>query len=265
MLIDTHAHLNFRDFEKDLDEVIKRSLKAGVEKIICVSSNIADSKKAIKIAEKYPEIVYASVGIHPQQTDPENGDSLEKQIEQLAKLAENPKVVAIGECGLDYSPAPPGEKDRPKEAQLFLFEKQIELAKKLNLPVMIHSREAFADSLDILNKYFSQSKHSEGVLHCYLGGKKRISKIEAINFYFGVDGNLTYDSGLQNVVALIPIEKILLETDSPLLPPVPFRGQRNEPAYTKIVAECLAKIKNLPFDTIAKVTSQSVINLFKIK
>lgn len=253
MLVDTHAHLNFPDYEKDLEEVIKRAQENGVEKIICVSSNVGDSEKSIEIGRKYPGIAYPAIGIHPQQTDPENTDSPETQIEKLSALATDKKVVAIGECGLDYSPAPPGEKDRPKALQLFLFEKQIQIAKGHHLPIIIHSREAFTDTIKILEKYLPL----QGVFHCYAGGKKGIEKVQRLSCYFGVDGNLTYNEGLQNVFKLIPLEKIVLETDCPFLAPTPFRGKRNEPAYLRLIAEALAKIKNTTLTDVCRTTKQN--------
>jgi TatD DNase family protein len=262
MLVDTHAHLNFRDFEKDLDQVIKRAVDSGVKKIICVSSNLTESEKAIEIARKYKKIVYPAVGIHPHQTDPKNKLSLEKQTKKLAELAQNKSVVAIGECGLDYSPAPPGEKDRTKKKQIFLFEKQIEIALKLNLPVNVHSREASSDTLEVLKKYVK--KNLKGVWHCYSGGKKRIAQVNELNFYFGVDGNLTYDEGLQNIFQAIPLEKILLETDCPFLAPEPYRGKRSEPGYVKIIADCLAKLKNSSLEEVARITTENVKKIFKI-
>lgn len=259
-LIDTHAHLNFRDYQDDLDQVVKRAVKEGVKKIICVSSNLEESEKGIEIAEKYPNVIFPSVGIHPQQTDPGNKLSPEEQIKKLTQLAENKDVIAIGECGLDYSPAPPGEKDRTKEEQVFLFKKQIELAIKLKLPILIHSREAFSDTLQIIKEY----KGLKGVFHCYSAGKKGIAQTEEIGFYFGVDGNLTYDEGLQNVFSQIPLEKILLETDCPFLSPEPYRGLRNEPKNVKIIAQCLARVKGVSFTEIAEKTTKNAKNLFKI-
>jgi len=267
-LIDTHAHLNFPDYKNDLDKVIDRSVKNGVTKIICVSSNIADSVKAIEIAKKYPSTIYAAVGIHPHQTDFQEKLSLKEQIEQLKKLAKNSEVIAIGECGIDFSPAPPKEKDRSEKEQIFLFEKQIELALDLNLPILVHSRKAFDEVLFILKRYLNSSKGKlAGVFHCYSGGKSDIKKVEEIGFYFGLDGNLTYDSGLQNVTKLIPLEKILLETDCPFLSPEPYRGLRNEaysasfwrnePKNVKIIAEFLAKLKGLTLNQLAKIVTKN--------
>jgi len=268
MLVDTHAHLNFSDYKNDLDKVINQAIKDGVTKIICVSSNLADSAKAIEIAKKYPGVIYAAVGIHPHQTDPKNKLSLKKQIEALTKLAKQPEVIAIGECGLDYSPAPPPERDRSKGEQIFLFEKQIELALDLNLPILVHSRKAFDEVLFILKRYLNSSKGKlAGVFHCYSGGKSDIKKVEEVGFYFGLDGNLTYDSGLQNVTKLIPLEKILLETDCPFLSPEPYRGLRNEaysasfwrnePKNVRIIAEFLAQLKGLTLNQLAKIVTKN--------
>jgi TatD DNase family protein len=258
-LIDTHAHLNFPDFEKDYDQVIKRAMAAGVKKIICASSSIDSSIKAIKIAKDYPEVVYASIGIHPQQTDPKNNDSIETQLVQLDKLANNKGVVAIGECGLDYSSTPPPEHNRTKAEQKQLFVGQIEIAIKYQLPLIIHSREAFIETVEILSQY-----KSRGVWHCYTGGKKGIAKVQALGYYFGLDGNLTYDEGLQNVARLIPIEKILLETDAPWLTPLPYRGSRNESAYLVQIANCLADLKQIPKNKLIEVLRTNSDGLFKI-
>jgi len=263
MLIDTHCHLNFPDYQKDIDEVIKRSIKAGVTKIICVSSSLADSQKAIAISKQYPGTVYAAVGIHPHQTDPENTDSVSAQLDQLAKLVQAKEVVAIGECGLDFSTAPPLEKDRADEEQKYLFTKQIELAQKYHLPLIVHSRKSFDEVISIIRD-LSSINQLRGVLHCYTGGRSGVTKINELGFFFGLDGNLTYDQGLQNVTKLLPLEKIILETDSPFLSPVPLRGQRNEPKNVTLINDYLAKIKNINTDEMAKITSQNAQLLFHI-
>jgi len=260
MLIDTHAHLNFTDYGSDVNAVIKRAVDNGITKIICASSNIHDSEESILLAKKYPGIVYATVGIHPQQTDPENNATLKEQIDKVIKLTANNEVVAIGECGLDFSPPPLGEKERRKEDQIFLFNELIKLSLKTKLPLIIHSRESFTEIIDLLSKY----KNLQGVLHCYSGGKKGIIKVQNLGLLFGVDGNLTYDEGLQNVFKLIPLNQILLETDSPYLTPLPFRGQRNEPANLKIIAEKLAQIKEIPFNKVEQITSATTIRLFRL-
>ncbi len=264
-LIDTHAHLNFPDYKNDLEKVINRSLGKGVRKIICVSSNLADSTKAINISKKYPNIVYATVGIHPHQTDFQEKMSIKEQIKKLKELVKEKEIVAIGECGLDFSPAPPMEKDRPEKEQIFLFKKQTEIALDLSLPILVHSRKTFPQVITILKEYYQSSKKQlKGILHCFSAGRKAIKEVEEIGFYFGVDGNLTYDIGLQNVVKEIPLEKILLETDCPFLSPEPYRGLRNEPKNVRIIAEFLAKIKETTFEKVARITTQNAKNLLKI-
>ncbi len=260
MLVDTHAHLNFKDYKDDLKRVIKRSVKDGIKRIVCVSSNLEESEKGIGIAEKYPEIVFPAVGIHPHQTDPEIELFSEKQIKKLTRLASNKGVIAIGECGLDFSPAPAGEKDRTKKEQLSLFQEQIRLAKRLKLPILVHTREAFKDTLQIIKEH----KGLKGVFHCYSAGKKGIKKINELDFFFGLAGNFTYDQGLQNVAKQIPLDKILLETDCPFLSPKPYRGLRNEPKNVKIIAKCLAQVKGVSFEKICQITTQNAKILFKI-
>ncbi|HUW21246.1 MAG TPA: TatD family hydrolase [Candidatus Bathyarchaeia archaeon] len=269
MLVDTHAHLNFSEYAKDIDQIIKRSLENKVTKIICVGSNLDDSEKAITLAKKYPGVIYAAVGIHPQQTDPENSQPLKEQTDRLAKLAAYQEVVAVGECGLDFSPAPPGEKDRTRKEQIFLFQQQIKIAQDLKLPLIIHTRKAFMETVQLIESFTNNPQSTtenllQGVFHCYSAGKKRISKVTQLGFYFGTNGNLTYDPGLQNIFCQIPFDKIILETDCPFLSPVPFRNQRNEPKNIKIIAEYLSRLKNIPLKEVARQTTQNAQNLFNI-
>lgn len=265
ILVDTHCHLNFKDYDFDLDLVIKKSLAADVTKIVCVSSSLGDSRKSLAIAKKYPGIVYATVGIHPQQTDPENKKTIQLQVQELEELAKRPEVVAIGECGLDYSSASPPELDRTKEEQFYLFEKQIKIALKQNLPVCIHSRKATDNMILFLINQFNQSNQKlKGVWHCYSAGKTDIKKVQELGFYFGIDGNITYDAGLQNVVKEIPLEKIVLETDAPFLSPLPHRSLRNEPKNVKLIAEFIAKLKGVQISEVAEITSKNSVQLFKL-
>jgi len=207
-MIDTHAHLNWPEFADNIAKVVDKSQQAGLSGIIIASSNITDSTKSIELANMFPGYLYASVGIHPQQTDPNNLLSVKQQLTTLEKiivpprrppaclqgdaLQESTPIVAIGECGLDYSPAPPGEKDRPNSEQLHLFRGQIEISLKYNLPLIIHARQANDEVIQILSDY----PKAHGVFHCYSGGKKRITKILHLpnDWYFGFDGNLTYDT-----------------------------------------------------------------------
>lgn len=266
MLIDTHAHLNFSDYQKDLNQVIKRSLENKVSKIICVSSNLADSFKAVELAKRYPQIIYPAAGIHPHQTDPQNKDSIKEQIKKLKALVAKEKVVAIGECGLDFSKADLKlEKNRTPKIQEELFRQQIEISLELNLPVLVHSRKAFPQVMIILKEYFQSSGGQlKGIFHCYSAGKKEIKQVEEIGFFFGLDGNLTYDLGLQNVVREIPLEEIVLETDCPFLSPQPYRGLRNEPGHVKINAEFLSRLKEVGFEKVAQKTTQNAQKLFQI-
>lgn len=266
MLIDTHAHLNFPDFEKDLSEIVRKAINNGVDKIICVSSNLEDSQKAIEIARQFPQVVQAAIGIHPHQTDPQKQKTVKVQVQELEELARNLEVVAIGECGLDFSDAPPGEKNRSKEEQIFLFESQIKLAQKLKLPLSLHCRKATQDTIAVLEKFYSQqAEQTHGVWHCYSAGKSEIQKISNLGFYFGIDGNVTYDVGLQNVVKSIPLEKMVLETDCPFLSPIPYRGLRNEPANAKIIAEFLAQLLGYSFKKVAQITNANAEKVFSQK
>ncbi len=232
-MIDTHAHLNFPELTARLDKIVSGSQKAGVTGIIIAASNLDDSREAIKLSRKYPGYLFASVGIHPQKTDPENQMTIEEQIEALDLLiSSHLSLTAIGETGLDFSEAPPGEENRTPEDQEKLFLGQIKLAQKYNLPIIVHARKAVDEVLSILSK-----SNLRGTFHCYAGGKKRIPKILALpgEWFFGFDGNLTYDEGLQSLIPLIPAGRILIETDSPFLSPAPHRGESNTPAFLPLI------------------------------
>lgn len=279
MLVDTHAHLNFKDFT-DLDDVIKRSLSTGVKKIICVSSNIADSIFSIEIAKKYKGIVYAAVGIHPQCTDPQNPDHLGKQLEKLEKLISNNKdvIVAIGECGLDYTDVGEEERKRQESEQDKLFIGQINLALKYDLPIIIHCNKAqedlfrilITDDMQIGNENRKKIKLPlgnilKGVFHFYSGGKKRLKLFLPFeNFMFGVDGPVTYDDGLKQVVKEIPLNRIVLETDCPFLSPLPHRGERNEPAYISLIAQKVAELKGIDLEEVSRQTTKNIEKIFSI-
>ncbi len=252
MLIDTHCHLNFQGFENDFDEVIKRALEAGVTKIINVGADLASSQKAVEIAQKY-DGCYASIGIHPHHADKlENGWE-----EQLKDLAQQPKVVAMGEIGLDYySYQSNGIVDPQIQKKVFL--QQIDLAHQLKLPIIFHSRKSADDMFAIIKPPVT------GVFHCYAAGKSGILKVVNLGLYFGIDGNLTYDQGLQNVVSGIPLEKIILETDAPWLAPVPFRSQRNEPKNVKIISEYLAGLKKVSPEEVETRTTKNALKLFNL-
>ena len=257
-VIDTHAHLS----EKFCPDV--KSGQALIEEltVILAGSNVTDSRENIELAKNNLKL-WASVGIHPQCTDPENLDAIEKQLKLLEDMVKSNKyVVAIGECGLDFSPPPPEERERSKEEQEKLFLGQIKIAKKYQKPLIIHARKAIDEVIEILKKY----KNLSGVFHCYTGGKKRIQKVLGLGdqWYFGIDGNLTYEVGLAEVVAAIPKERLILETDSPFLTPVPFRGQTNKPEYVKYIYEKLAEIWKLSLNETEKMIDRNAKRLFNI-
>lgn len=244
MLVDTHCHLNFSAFEKDLSEVIERAKKAGVTKIIIPGANLESSKKGVEIANNY-EGCFAAIGIHPHHVEEYRRDA-PWHVSTLQKLARQPKVVAIGETGLDYYQYKdyPPISEEIKENQKELFLAQIKISQEFNLPLIVHCREAWDDLVMMLYNIITEDQKIRGVFHCYSGGKKWLAKALNLGFYLGIDGNVTYDEGLQNVVKEIPLDRLLLETDSPFLSPDPFRGQRNEPKNIKIIAEKIAEIKN---------------------
>jgi len=267
MLIDTHAHLDFPEFSKEEKEIIERAKKAGVKKIINVGSSLKRSKKSIYLSEKYPEI-YAAVGIHPQEA--ENIKKPEIAINSLEKMAKNPKVVAIGECGLDFYlinkkkiSKKIAEKIKKKQKEIFL--EQINLAKKLKKPIIIHCREAFKEMIQLI-KPLIKKNFPGGVFHCFSGDKNFLNKIIKMNFYIGFCGNLTFEKSekIWEIAKIAPLEKILLETDSPFLSPCPYRGLRNEPKNVKIIADFLAKIRGNTPKEISQKTTQNAKNLFKI-
>jgi TatD DNase family protein len=257
-MIDTHAHLSKRFCDITVGEGWKK-LKA----IVLAASCLNDSKENIKLANENTRF-YAAVGIHPQNTDPEKKISIREQLNLLEEMVKNNKkgVAAIGETGLDYSPALEGEEDRSRNDQEKLFRGQIEIAIKYKLPLIIHARGAVDEVIEILKGY----KLARGVFHCYAGGKKRIKKVMELGdaWYFGIDGNLTYEVGLEQVVIEIPNDRLLLETDSPFLTPIPYRGEKNKPEYVEFVYKKVAEIWQKSFKEIEKIIDENAKRLFGI-
>lgn len=264
-MVDTHCHLNFKAFEKDLGEVINRAKDAGVNEIINVGSSLETSIRAIEIAEKYGGL-YATVGIHPH-----HADKLEKDWEEkLEELAKNEKVVAIGETGLDYF-SYDSNKVTNKNLQVELFEKQIEIAKRLNLPLMIHNRQAGEDILSVLMNHKSYLMNPPGLFHCFSGDLQFLKKILNLGFCIGFDGNITYKgiakgetTSLVDLVKNCPLDRIIVETDAPFLSPIPHRGERNEPSYVIIVAQFIAKIKGITPKKVIKKTTENTHTVFRL-
>lgn len=264
-MIDVHCHLNFHSFDKDTDQVIKKAFEDGVTKIINVGTKIDSSEKAIDLADKY-ENLYAIVGIHPHHAD-KLGQNWTTELENLAK---QPKVVAIGECGLDYYEYKSNGIVDPK-IQKEIFIKQIELSIKLKLPLQIHNRLAGKDVVDILEGYKSELLSPPGMFHCFSGGKEHLKKVLDLGFYVGFDGNITYkgipkgeEVELSELVKYAPIERIVTETDAPFLTPEPHRGMRNLPSYVIIVGNFIAKTKGLPESAVSENTIQNANLLFKL-
>ena len=252
--IDTHCHLNDEKFADDLIGTIKRAKLAGVNRIINFGDTIESSKDVVKLASEHDDL-FAGIGIHPEEIDDFfNNDS----INILADLANHKKVVAIGEIGLDYH----WEKDfdrRKRQQEIFI--KQLDLARQLDLPVCIHERDAHGDALKILK---SEAKGLRGVLHCFSGSLEMAREILKLNFLIGVDGPLTFKNSakLPDIVKFVPLDMLLIETDSPYLAPTPYRGQRNEPAYVVEIAKKIADIRNDNLELIAKSTTYNAKELY---
>lgn len=264
-MIDVHCHLNFHAFDKDHDQVIKKAFDDGVTKIINVGTKIDSSQKAIDLANQY-ENLYAIVGVHPH-----HADKLEQDwTSQLEKLAKLPKVVAIGECGLDYFEYKSNGIVDPK-IQKEVFIKQIELSIKLGLPLQIHNRHAGKDVTDILEHYKNDLLNPPGMFHCFSGGIEHLKKVLKLGFYVGFDGNITYkgipkgeEVELSRLVEYTPLDRIVSETDAPFLTPQPHRGERNLPVYVIIVGRAIAKIKGLPEELVRTKTVKNANSLFNL-
>jgi len=285
MLIDTHAHLNFSGFKDDCDETIKRTLAADTW-IINVGSQSTTSQRAIEIAKKYPEGVYAAVGLHPTHLFEMDVDESEVDVkfksrkedwnaEFYEKLAKNKKVVAIGEIGLDYNFIPKNiDFEAAKKKQQDIFRQALDSADKLDLPVIIHSRDTHDDIVPILKEYSDAGKlKRRGVLHCFTGAWTDAKKYLDLDFLISFTGIITFNprpnqmaaqKQILDVIKKIPLEKIMVETDAPYLAPEPFRGKRNEPLYVEYVARKIAEIKNISFEEVAKATTQTAKHFFKI-
>jgi TatD DNase family protein len=259
MFIDTHCHLDFPEFDQDRDEVIKRAKSQGIEYIINIGSSIEGSKKSLELAKKY-DCIYATVGIHPHASD--RFAKLEEAT--LRELAKKDKVVAIGEIGLDYYlPAGRQGKNYSKgQNQRLMFISLLQLAKDLDLPLVIHSRQAQDDTLSTLK----EAMPVKGVVHCFSGDEVFLRDCLALSFFISFTCNITYRKAdnLRNLVKITPLERLLLETDAPFLPPEGLRGRRNEPFYVKNLAREIAKIKEISIEEIAEVTTKNAKQFFNI-
>src|SRR5512142_416239 len=254
MLIDTHAHLEMREFEDDREDVIRRAREAGVEYIVTIGTTVESSRDAVLLAEKY-DFIYAAVGIHPHEVK----DILHPAYEILRHFAKHKKVVADGGIGLGYF-----YEHSPKTDQKRKFRDMLREARELDLPVIIHDRDAHDDALQIISEEWSPDLG--GVMHCFSGDAAMAKRVIEMGFSISVAGPVTFPKAeaLREVVRQVPIEHMLIETDAPYLAPQPNRGKRNEPAYVRHTAEMIAKVKGLSFDDVARITSFNAMQLFGI-
>jgi TatD DNase family protein len=253
-LIDSHAHIYYRDYVDDFDEMLQRAADSGVAAILVVGTDLESSRESVELAEKYPQL-YAAVGVHPHDAGHVT-DSCYDQIRQLA--LSSPKVVAIGEIGLDFY------RDRsPRSDQERVFRAFLRMANELGKPVIIHDRDAHQQVLQCLRE---ESCHS-GVLHCFSGDVAMAAETLNMGFHISIPGTVTYpaNEALREVVRATSIDRMLVETDCPYLSPVPHRGKRNEPAYVRLAAERVAEIKGLSLDDVARITTKNVRDLFGIR
>lgn len=254
MLIDTHVHLNDNQYEQDIDQVIQRALDAGVERMVVVGFDRPTITRAMELTEKH-SFIYAVVGWHPVDAI----NCTEEDLQWIEELAAHPKVVGIGETGLDYH----WDKS-PKEVQQELFRKQIQLAKKVNLPIIIHNRDATADVVQILQE--EEAGTTGGIMHCFSGSVEIAKQCIDMNFMISLGGPVTFKNAKmpKQVATEIPLEYLLVETDAPYLAPHPHRGKRNEPAYVALVAEQIAELKGISLKEVAQITTQNAMKLFAI-
>jgi TatD DNase family protein len=253
MLIDTHTHLGFDSYDEDRELVIQRAIESGISAIITIGTNLATSEQAVQIAEKYAT-VFAAVGIHPTDC----AQVTEDNFSSIQELAAHEKVIAIGEIGLDYY-----HMRADKKSQKETFKRQIEIARELHLPLIIHNRDSHEDMLECL----AQCGVSEvgGVMHSFSGDAEFLNKILECDLHVSFTGNITYKKNtLDRLIASIPLERLLLETDSPFLTPMPLRGKRNEPAFMVYTAQKIADLKHLSLPDIQTSTSENAIKLFNL-
>jgi TatD DNase family protein len=254
MFVDTHAHLFYENFKDDLEEVLKRAKENGVDYILIPSTDLKTAEQTLKLCDRY-DFLYAAVGVHPHDTK-DWDNSLLIKIEELTK---HPKVVAIGEIGLDYY-----YDFSPKTQQINAFKAQIDLAQKLELPIIVHNRDSDKDMMDIISSYCSTGLKAQ--FHCFNGSLQDAIEYMKMNHFISFTGNITFKKSdeLRSILKNIDLNHLLLETDSPFMTPVPHRGKRNEPANVKLVAEKIAEIHNLAIEDVARITSLNAFRMFGI-
>ena len=258
-IVDTHAHLDADAFDEDRDEVIARAVEAGVSMIINVGVNLESSKKAVSLAEEHPEVL-AAAGFHPHQAD----TMKQADVARIGEIARHPRAVAIGEIGLDFY-----RNYSPREAQFQALKWQLELASELELPVVIHSRQAEKEMLEALRDWTGRSGkikgRSPGVIHCFSGDTATAEQYLEMGFYLALGAYIGYPTsvGAYDVIRSIPQDRLLVETDCPFLAPQSHRGKRNEPAYLPQTVELLAEIRGTTVETVARETTENAQRLFR--
>ena len=255
MLIDSHAHLEMPEFKRDLEEVIQRAKESGVGYTFTVGTEKKDWERALEIANSHPSI-YAILGVHPH-----NAKEIDDQTYPMLKeFCRNGKVKAYGEIGLDFF-----RNLSPRDIQLKRFREQIGLAKELGLPIVVHDREAHQETLEILKS--EKAEECRGIIHCFSGDYDMAKVCIDMGFYISIPGSITFKNAesFREIVKKIPLEFLLVETDAPFLTPVPFRGKRNEPSYVRYTAQKLAEIKNIPFEKVAKVTTENALRVYRLE
>lgn len=283
MIVETHAHLDYPDFAPDLEDVLRRATDAGVTRIITIGTSVESSRRAVELGERYAN-VFAVIGVHPTYVS----DANEEVITPLRELAKSPRVVAIGETGLDYHRLPSVQARNEKQVQVFnalgsateeqleaevadgayksrqaeLFEEQLDLAVELGLNVVIHQRDAWEDTLELMRPYVRKLR---GVFHCFGGSLGQAEEVIALGHLVSFTGIVTFKNGkeVRDVAARVPVDKFMVETDCPYLAPVPFRGKRCEPAHTRLVAEEIARARGVSVEEIARLTTQNAEEFFR--
>jgi len=252
MLVDSHAHLDMEDFDEDRQATLDRALEGGITHIISIGTDLSSSLKALELANTY-DFVFSSVGYHPH-----HATDMDKQvIRELEGLVSEPKVVAWGEIGLDFY-----RRYSPPDMQVAAFKRQLEMAYDLDLPVIIHDREAHTELLEILRQ-MTKGK-ARGVIHCFSGDYEMAMALIAMGYHISIPGTVTYKKATQvhEVATRIPLERMLVETDAPFLAPVPFRGKRNEPLFVTYTARKIAELRNMDFQEVALQTSENTKRVF---
>lgn len=255
MLIDTHVHLNADHYDEDLEEVILRARDTGIEKMVVVGFDRKTIERTMKLIDRHAD-VYGVIGWHPVDAV----DCTDEDLEWIEELSKHEKIVGIGETGLDYH----WDKS-PKDVQKELFRRQIALAKRVDLPIIIHNRESTEDCVEILKE--EQAGEIGGIMHAFSADENVADEVINMNFYISLGGPVTFKNAQlpKDIAVHVPLERLLVETDAPFLTPHPHRGKRNEPSYVKLIAEKIAELRDMPYESLAKATTENAERLFNFK